>query len=127
MAGSAAQILNGQRFLIAEDEGLIAMLLEDAVERCGGTVVATASSCYDVVAALGTHALDAIILDIHLQGGTSEDVVAIASEKNIPVLVCTGSDPTALSPIFRSLPVLKKPWRDADVQLALAHLVAAGD
>lgn len=127
MAQRTEQVIDGQRFLIAEDEGLIAMLLEDVIERRGGTVVATARSCDEVFAALGVHSLDAIILDVHLQGGTSEDVVAIASEKNIPVLLCTGSDPKTLPPIFFGLPILKKPWRDADAHLALAHLLAAAD
>ena len=39
MVNDTTQNLNGQRFLIAEDEVIIAMLFEDVIERCGGTVV----------------------------------------------------------------------------------------
>lgn len=127
MADSVTQILNGQRFLIAEDETLIAMMLEDVVEQSGGTVAATARSCDEVFEALGEHTIDAIILDVHLQGGTSEDVVTISSDKNIPVLVCTGSNPKSLSPAFRNLPVLKKPWQSQDVDRALAQLFAVSE
>lgn len=127
MANCPTQILNGQRFLIAEDEAIISMLLEDVVEQSGGTVVATAKSCDEVFEVLGAHAVDAIILDVHLQGGTSEEVVAIASGKNIPVLVCTGSDPKSLPPAFRNLPVLRKPWQSKDVDRALAQLFAVID
>lgn len=125
MVDRPKQILTGQRFLIAEDEAIIAMLLEDVVEQCGGTVLAIARSCDEVFKALGDHEFDAIILDVHLQGGTSEDVVTIARGKNVRVLVCTGSDPEALSPAFRNLPLLRKPWHSPDVDRALAQLFAA--
>ena len=127
MADPTTLILSGRRFLIAEDEAIIAMLLEDVVEQSGGTVTATANSCDEVLAALGAHPIDAIILDVHLQGGTSEDVVAIANGKNIPVLVCTGSDPKSLPSAFRDLPVLRKPWQGRDVDRALVQLFAVSD
>lgn len=127
MADRTEQILDGQRFLIAEDEGTIAMLIEDVIERCGGTVVATVKPCDEAAYALITHELDAIILDVHLQGGTSENIVAMANSKNIPVLVCTGSDPKSLPPAFRNLPVLRKPWQSKDVDRALAQLFAVSD
>ena len=127
MVNHITQTLNRQRFLIAEDEVIIAMLLEDMIEQRGGMVVATAKSCDEVFEALGTHAIDAIILDVHLNGGTSEDVVAIAKLKDVQILVCTGSDPATLPPVLRNLPVLQKPWQTEDVDQALVQLfVAAG-
>lgn len=125
MVNHTTQTLNGQRFLIAEDEVIIAMLLEDMIKRCGGKVVATAKSCDDVLEALGMHAIDALILDVHLNGGTSEDVVAIAKLKDVLILVCTGSDPATLPPVFRNLPVLQKPWQTQDVDQALVQLFTA--
>ena len=124
MRMGTTQTLTGQRFLVAEDEAVIALLLEDVIERCGGTVVATAESCAEVLEVLSAHAIDAIILDVHLQGGTSEEVVAVAAHKNIAVLVCTGSPPHTLSPAFRNLPVLKKPWQGDEFDRALAQLFA---
>ena len=108
--------------MIAEDEEIIAMLLEDEIERCGGAVFATANASDRAFEALDAHEVDAIILDVHLEGGTSEGVVAIARARNIPVLVCTGSDAQALPPAFRNLPVLRKPWRIEDFEQALARL-----
>lgn len=124
MVNHGTPTLNGQRFLIAEDEFIIAMLLEDMVERCGGTVVATAKSCDEVFEALGMYAIDALILDVHLHGGTREDIVAIAKLKEILILVCTGSDPRTLGPAFRDLPVLQKPWQSKVVDQALVQLLA---
>ena len=115
-------ILNGQRFLIAEDEAITSMLLEDVIERLGGKIIGKAIACGEALAALKTADIDAIILDVHLKGGTSEDVVAAATDKNVPILVCTGSDGQALPPAFRNFPILKKPWQSEDVEVALAQL-----
>lgn len=101
------------------------MLLEDVIKRLGGKIVIKAKACNEALAALETTDLDAIILDVHLKGGTSEDVVAAAGVKKVPVLVCTGSDPQALPIAFRGLPILKKPWQSEDVEDALAQLFSA--
>lgn len=122
MSQNSPLTLSGQRFLIAEDESIIAMLLEDVIEQLGGKIVSTAKACNEALAALKTTDLDAIILDVHLKGGTSEDVIAAAVVKNVPVLVCTGSDTLALPIAFRGLPILKKPWHNEDVEVALAKL-----
>lgn len=122
MEDCTTQSLIGQRFLIAEDEALIAMLLEDVIERCGGMIVATVDSCEKACKVLSELAPDAIILDVHLQGGTSEDVIAIAKTQNIPVLICTGSDPESLPAIFRNMPILMKPWNSEDAEQAFAQL-----
>ena len=122
MSGNSPTILNGQRFLIAEDEAIIAMLLEHVIERYGGKIAGTAKGCGEALDVLKTVDLDAIILDVHLKGGTSEDVVVAATDKNVPVLVCTGSDAQALPTAFQNLPILKKPWQREDVEIALAKL-----
>lgn len=122
MTSGTLQFLSGKRFLIAEDDAIIAMLIEDVINLSGGAVVAIAPACDNALDVLDAHELDAIILDVHLRGGTSEDVVAIAEAKNIPVLVCTGSATQAMSPAFRNLPVLRKPWRTKDLEQALSSL-----
>lgn len=127
MAVSSTPVLSGQRFLVAEDETIIAMLLEDVIEWCGGKVVATATSCSEVIVALGMHGLDAVILDVHLRDGSSEAIVAIAQSNNVAVLVCTGSDPKTLPLAFCNLPVLNKPWQRDDLVQAMAKLFAVAD
>jgi CheY-like chemotaxis protein len=122
MADNNPSTLKGRRFLVAEDEAIIAMLLEDMIEQLGGEIVGTAKACDEALAALESSNLDAIILDVHLKGGTSEDVVAAAAGKSVPVLVCTGSDAQALPPAFRDLPILQKPWQSEDVEIALNQL-----
>ena len=122
MTDDIPSILSGRRILIAEDEAITAMLLEDVIEQLGGKIIGTTKACNEALAALEASDFDAIILDVHLKGGTSEEVVAAAADKNVPVLVCTGSDAQALPPAFRNLPILKKPWLSEDVEIALVQL-----
>lgn len=127
MPACSTLILNGQRFLVAEDETIIAMLLEDVIESCGGIVMATATSCDEARVALSTYKLDAMILDARLRDGSSEDIVTVATGRNVAVLVCTGSAPQALPPAFRNLPVLSKPWQRDELVDALGKLIAVAD
>ncbi len=125
MGDGRSSFLEGQRLLIAEDEAIIAMLLADVIERLGGVVVGTVKTCAEVITALETSNIDAVILDVHLRGGTSEAVVVAAQERAVPILVCTGSDTQTLPAAFRALPVLKKPWQSEDVDASLNRLFAA--
>jgi CheY-like chemotaxis protein len=122
MADKNSIVLSGRRFMIAEDEIVIAMLLEDVIEQLGGQVGSIATSCDKALAAFDSGTFDAIILDVHLEGGTSEAIIAVAVEKGIPVLVSTGSDPQTLPPAFQKLPILKKPWHSHEVEIALAQI-----
>jgi CheY-like chemotaxis protein len=123
MVQNSPAILNEHRILIAEDEVIIAMLLEDVIKRLGGEIVSKAKTCNEVLAALDDIPVDAIILDVHLRGGTSEGVVAAAADKNIPVLVSTGSNADELGSVYRNLPILHKPWLSVDVERALVQLL----
>ena len=125
MGDNRTTVVQGQRILIAEDEAIIAMLLENVIERLGGEVIGTARTCAEVLAALETAQMDAIILDVHLKGGTSETVVIAAQKRAVPVLVCTGSDALSLPSAFLNLPILKKPWHSEDVDAALNQLFSA--
>ena len=102
--------LHGMPILIAEDDAIICMMLEDVVEQLGGVVVGTAVSCADAIRILDGELVRLIILDVHLQGGTSEAVVDAAVARGVPILVSSGSDAQGLPPKFRGLPLLSKPW-----------------
>lgn len=117
MAGGTPQALAGQRILIAEDEAIIAMFLEDVIERLGGDIVGSAKHCDEALTLLEAGSVEAILLDLHLEGGTSKSVIVAATAKHVPVLVCTGSDVQALPTAFRNLPLLKKPWQSGDVEV----------
>lgn len=105
--------------LIAEDEPIIAMMMEDAIEQIGGHVINVVASCSDALQAIASGPISLIVLDFNLAGGTSEAVLAAADGNGIPVLVSSGSDPRDLPEPFRNRPVLPKPWTTEIAQKAL--------
>lgn len=118
-------MLNGRAVLIAEDEPVIAMLAEDLIDELGGTVSGIARRCEEALAMLADSPPALVLLDFNLHGGTSESVVEAAKALGIPVLISSGSDPSAFPATFRGLPTLQKPWDLRDMERALAAIFAS--
>ncbi len=57
-----------KRILIVEDEGLVAMTLEETLRRIGYVVVGIAMSGEEALTLTGEQHPDVILMDIHLQG-----------------------------------------------------------
>lgn len=116
-------LLGGRAILVAEDEVMIAMLAEDVIDELGGRVIGVAPTCDEALALLAKSEPALILLDVNLDGGTSERVVEAARARGIPVLVSSGSDHKALPSAFQNLPMLGKPWTFDDMKRALAMLL----
>src|SRR4051812_24200791 len=95
--------------LIVEDQAIIALDLESAVEDANGKVIGPASTVREALKLLHTNEVDAAILDANLPDG---DVTPVAEEliaRGIPIIINTG---VALPFKLRGhsdLPVFKKP------------------
>ncbi len=57
-----------KRILIVEDEGLVAMTLEETLKRIGYSAVGIAMSGEEALSLTGERHPDVILMDIHLQG-----------------------------------------------------------
>ncbi|MFG1429215.1 response regulator [Roseixanthobacter glucoisosaccharinicivorans] len=117
-------ILSGKRILVAEDEMLVGLLLEQALLRQNCTVLGPMSTLAQTLEAARTFPLDAAILDRNLRG---EDVLPAAEllfDRGIPVLFCSGygQDPD-LPAHLRAVPVLHKPYLEAGMIAALSGLL----
>ena len=60
--------LSEKRILIVEDEGLVAMTLEETLRRIGYSVVGIAMTGEEAIAMTGEKYPQVILMDIHLQG-----------------------------------------------------------
>ncbi|MEA2775357.1 MAG: hypothetical protein QOF90_763 [Acetobacteraceae bacterium] len=117
--------LAGQRVLIVEDEGIVAMVVEDYLEDLGCTVVAIAARLEEGEDAARHKAIDVAILDVNLAGKVSYPIAAILRARGIPFLFATGYGTAGLPPELRGVPVLAKPFRRDDLASAMvaAHAV----
>ncbi|TCQ29767.1 light-regulated signal transduction histidine kinase (bacteriophytochrome) [Rhizobium sp. PP-CC-3G-465] len=109
------------RVLLVEDQMLIAMDVEGMLSDHGIQKVLTAASADEALAKLATFKPDVAILDVNLGTGTSIEVAAELTRRDIPFLFATGYG--NMSPIpsgFADVPVVRKPYE----REALVHTMS---
>ena len=112
------------RILIIEDEALIALDIEQAVEDAGATVAGMVHTAEDGLAALDTVEFDAVIVDANLGGDSAEPIVKRLDETRVRYLVVSGYSRDQLGFIGADAPLLGKPFAFAELGTAIrAHLV----
>ena len=112
--------MNGPRVLLVEDEGLVAMMVEDMLSDMGCEVAASLARVRDTLEWLEKgEALDGALLDVNLGGGEKVFPVAEAlAARHIPFAFTTGYGDVSGSP-FPNAPVLGKPMQRRNLALVL--------
>ena len=108
--------LEGRRILVVEDEFLIAMELEEILRALGAEVVGPFGRLEPALGAVQKEVLDGAVLDVRLDGETSEQVAAELISRGVPVLLTTGYESEQLPPELRHLPRLRKPFDERDLR-----------
>ena len=98
-----------KRVFVVEDEGMIAMLLEDYLEEIGCIVAATAATLDDALVKAAVVEADIAILDINLAGRSSFEVADLLSRRDIPFVFVTGYGAAAAA-WTKAAPILTKPF-----------------
>jgi CheY-like chemotaxis protein len=101
--------LVGRRILVVEDEAVIALSIEDALQELGCVVVGPVSKLDAVMRLAGEEALDAAVLDVNIRGAQVFPVAERLLARNIPFVLVTGYGDWALPEAFRHQPHLTKP------------------
>ena len=117
-----------QRVLIAEDEVLIGLVLDDMLAEIGCTVVVNAESLTSATAAfdrLGPGGFDVAVLDVHLGEDSVFPLADRIADAGGRLVFSTGSHRDELPDRFRHCPVLQKPYTFAAVKAVLAGVAAA--
>ena len=102
--------LRGKRFLIVEDEPMIALDIVAGLESAGVDVEGPVSSVKDAVRAAEEGSFDGVLLDANLRGEAVGDVAAVLTRRNIPFAFVTGYGRQALPESFARSRVLTKPF-----------------
>lgn len=117
--------VDGCRFLIVENEMLLALTLANVVSESGGSVVGPVPSVAKATAFLDAGAVDAALIDFNLVDHTSEDLARRLAESGVPFAFVTGHSRALLPPAMRSYRILEKPCSLEQVKQLLAELCAA--
>ncbi|NDV88951.1 response regulator [Aurantimonas aggregata] len=110
MLVEASVDFSGRSILIIEDEALIAMEMQEAVEAAGGTVLGPVPSVQEAMALISAgRAIDAAILDIRLTDGISIAVAQRLKSSGVPLIFVTGYDGWHMPDDLEDVPVYQKP------------------
>jgi DNA-binding response OmpR family regulator len=111
----------GPRILVVEDEMLIAIMIEDAVQDSGGKIVGPAATLENALKLAEEEEFDAAILDVTIRGGKVYPVAELLLKRGIPFAFASGYGDWALPEELRDKPRLTKPFTAAalDEQLRL--------
>ena len=102
---------------------VILLMIEGILEDLGCRSVSSASTVPAALSIIASEIFDAAMLDMSLGGEDSDAVADALSEQGIPFLYCTGNCRRDMREGFRDRPVLHKPFRDADLSVALTQLL----
>lgn len=110
------------RILIVEDEMVLAMLLEDAVNAIGygACKVARLSRAMELA---GAEHFDAAVLDVNLAGEPVFPLAALLRERGVPFLFASGYGDAGVPAEYRGYPVLQKPYGLGAFHSALRELL----
>ncbi len=126
-AEPGAAPLYGKRVLLVEDEPLVALALQAALQDAGCTVRGPFATLAEAQRAGSEEGLDAAVMDVNLRGGgLSLPLGEHLAARRVPVVYVTGlSSFPAGRPLFPGETLLNKPVREAVLVATLARAIAA--
>ena len=120
--------LSGYRFLVVEDEYLIAVEVCEVLRDHGADVVGPVPTTRQGLAELVRDGIQAAVLDVNLRGETVFPLADALAAEGVPILYVTGYDARALPPDRRDAVILGKPVdRDRLIRAAIDMVAGSGD
>jgi DNA-binding NtrC family response regulator len=114
---SSKKPLTGQRILLAEDEGLIALELERILGDFGCEVVGPLACVDEVLESAQRGGLDGALLDVNLRGRQIFEILPALQELGLRFIITSGYGDAALFPApFRAIPRVAKPFDESELQ-----------
>jgi len=115
--------LRGRRFLIVEDEPLIALEIMAGLESVGVDVEGPVGTVEDALRAINDDgSFDGVLLDGNLRGEPADEIAAALTRRNIPFVFVTGYGRQALPESFGQSPMLTKPFTQEQLLQTAARL-----
>jgi CheY-like chemotaxis protein len=107
-------LLNGKRCFVLDDEFLIALDIQQILERAGASHVASVASATEAIQVLSREPkFDLAVLDVKLGGveRNSLDVAALLHTQGVPFVFLTGMRADDVhAKTFPNAPVIEKPY-----------------
>ena len=112
------------RMLVVEDEGLVAMLIEDMLDEFGCKLVGPATNVPRALELIAKESIDVAVLDLNLDGKDTYAIADALQRKNVPFIFATGYGSAGLRQEYGNRPVLQKPFPASDLETALTEALS---
>jgi CheY-like chemotaxis protein len=112
----------GTRVLIVEDQPFVALAVADMVGSLGGEVADAPGTVDQALEAVARNDFTVALLDIDLDGQTSDPVAAAIAAAGKPFLVTTGFSGRTIAG-FEDAPLLMKPYLPSQLGRGLLDLL----
>jgi signal transduction histidine kinase len=122
-ATPAPASIRGKRFVVIEDEPLIAMDIVSALEHEGAKVSGPVATVSDALRLIEENELDGALVDANLRGRRVDDIAAALTRNNVPFVFVTGYGRETLPSGFVHARILKKPFTEQQLLEAATLLV----
>ena len=119
--------LPGLRVLVVEDSFLMADALCDLLGEYGIVPVGPVASVVEALDHLALGSVDAAVIDVQLQRGTSLVLCQSLRRRGVPFVFLTGSSARALPPAFADVPLVAKPCSPETLVAALRDAVGRAE
>jgi CheY-like chemotaxis protein len=119
--------LSGLKALVVEDEGSVALLIEDMLLELGCEIAASVARVAEACKMARTTAFDFAVLDVNLDGEPAFPVAEVLRERRIPFVFSTGYGETGVPPEFNAHPVLSKPFGMGELRRVIAAALSRPD
>jgi CheY-like chemotaxis protein len=114
---------SGIKVLVVEDEGVIAMMIEDMLEELGCEVVASVAGFAQAREIAARAEIDLAMLDVNVAGQLVFPVAEILRDRRIPMLFSTGYGASGLPTEFQNYLLLTKPFSRTELQQKMALML----
>ena len=115
--------LVGKHVLVVEDELMVALTVEDALEDAGCVVVGPFSRVAVALPVARVEAIDLAVLDVNLAGEMVFPVAYALEDRGIPFLFLTGYGKAALPPERPNWKACVKPFQPEHLTQMLTQLI----
>ena len=113
----------GARILVAEDEFLVYLMLEEELRANGYTVLGPFASLATAEDALKRDAVDLVVLDVNMGGEMAWPLADELVTRNIPFMFLSGYGADALPPRLRKAARIGKPYDAAELLREIRRLL----
>lgn len=119
------RFLSGRSVLVVEDEMLVLMNIEAVLADLGCEAVSAAATVDCALALMEAQRFDLAMLDVNLGEETSYLVADALALRSIPFVFSTGYGEHGIEARFGDRLVLRKPYTEEQLGVALASLLPA--